>query len=94
MDSIISSYVIVAFIGAILSFLALRLTREKKIEEDAAVLATIINKLDYTIKAVDSLVIEMESKEKNISDLFERIAKIEGTANRTSSILDGISKNG
>ena len=80
MDDSISTYLLVAIFGAVSSYFGNRLIKDKKIEKDATVLATVLTKLDNIIKAVEEIRFEMKNQEKTNRDLESRLAKVEVSA--------------
>jgi len=80
MNSSISTYLLVAIFGALSSYFGNRLVKDKKIEKDATVLATVLTKLDNIIKAVEEIRFEVKLQEKTNRDLESRLAKVEVSA--------------
>ena len=80
MNNSISTYLLVAIFGAISSYFGNRLVKDKKIEKDATVLATVLTKLDNIIKAVEEIRFEVKLQEKTNRDLESRLAKVEVSA--------------
>lgn len=77
MDTSISSYLLVALIGGAVSYLGLRFTKDKKIQQDAAVLATVLTKLDNIIKTVEEIRLEMKNQEKTNGGFSVRLTVVE-----------------
>ena len=80
MNASFSSYLLVGLVGAISSYFGIRLTKDKKIEKDASVLATVLTKLDNIIKTVEEIRVELKVQERMNLEFGERLAKVELSA--------------
>lgn len=94
MDTTITMYVLVALIGALISYLSLRLTKEKKIEKDAVILATVITKLDNIIANVEVIKDDIKDQAKWNSGTIERLAKVEESAKQAHKRITEIEGSG
>ena len=77
MENSISTYLLVAVVGAFVSYFGLRFSKDKKIENDAALLATVLTKLDNIIITVEEIRLELQEQRKTDTELGERLAKVE-----------------
>ena len=64
-------------LGSLLSYCGIRLTKNKKIEQDAAVLATVLTKLDNIIKTVEEIKQDFKIQEKMNFEFEKRLVKVE-----------------
>ena len=80
MEATILMYFFVALIGASISYLSFRFSKDRKIAKDATVLATIETKLDHIIAEVGVIKRDVKMQEKINSELTERVAKVEESA--------------
>ena len=94
MDTSISSYLLVAVLGGILSYLGLRLTKDKKIQQDAAVLATVLTKLDNIIKTVEEIRLEMKNQEKTNGSFSIRLTVVEESMKQLRADFQELKANG
>ena len=77
MNGSFSNYLLVAIFGAISSYFGIRFSKDKKIEQDATVLATVLTKLDNIIKAVEEMRVEIKLQERVNSEFNVRLTKVE-----------------
>jgi len=93
MENSMSTYLLVAIFGVLSSYFGNRLIKDKKIEKDATVLATVLVKLDNIIKTVEEIRFEVKVQEKTNRELESRVAKVEMSAKdahrRISELREG-----
>ena len=94
MHESISSYLLVALLSGGLSYLALRFSKDKKIAQDASVLATVLTKLDNIIKTVEEIRLEMKNQEKTNKEHSVRLAKVEVDVTQLRRELKELRANG
>lgn len=86
--------VLISVIGGLLAILTFTLNRDKAVKSDATESAVIRTKLDNISQGVESIRIDIRANEQRVSDLSERVIKVEESAKQAHKRLDTIEIKG
>ncbi|MFJ5625459.1 hypothetical protein ACIQD3_22780 [Peribacillus loiseleuriae] len=84
--------VLCAIIGAALSFLTFNRNRDKGVKNDASESAVIRTKLDNINSGVESIRIDIKANERRVSELSERVIRVEESSKQAHKRLDILTK--
>lgn len=79
-------------IGIVLSLWKNKRDGEKSLKEDTVQDTVVATKLDYISKGVDDIRLDIKAQDKRISDVVERLIKVEESTKSAHHRLDGIEK--
>jgi septal ring factor EnvC (AmiA/AmiB activator) len=80
---------VVCTVGAfILGYLAFKRERDKDVRNEASDSAVIRTKLDNISSGVDSIRIDMKANEKRVSELSERVIRVEESSKQAHKRID------
>lgn len=77
-------------IGLAISFLTFNRNRDKDVKSDASESAVIRTKLDNISSGVESIRIDIKANEKRVSELSERVIRVEESTKQAHKRIDGI----
>lgn len=80
--------ILISLIGVLLAILTFTLNRDKAVKSDATESAVIRTKLDNISQGVESIRIDIRANEQRVSDLSERVIKVEESAKQAHKRLD------
>ena len=80
--------------GLIVGYLAFRREKNNDVANGASESAVIKTKLDNISSGVDSIRIDMKANEKRVSDLSERVIRVEESAKQAHKRIDKIENSG
>jgi septal ring factor EnvC (AmiA/AmiB activator) len=80
--------------GLIIGYLAFRRDKDNDVRNDASESAVIKTKLDNISSGVDSIRIDMKANEKRVSDLSERVIRVEESSKQAHKRIDKIENQG
>ncbi|CEP65137.1 Uncharacterised protein [[Clostridium] sordellii] len=63
--------------GAMLGYMSYKKKNEKDIEDDASQKTVVATKLDYISKGVDDIRLDIKAQDTKISNVIERLIKVE-----------------
>ncbi|MBU5486455.1 hypothetical protein KQI86_19320 [Clostridium sp. MSJ-11] len=86
--------VLCTIIGVAIGYLGYRRNGNKDIQEDAKTIAFISTKLDYISNGVADIKADMRAQDKKISDLSDKVIRIEESTKSAHKRLDTIEKEG
>ncbi|KMY49579.1 hypothetical protein [Peribacillus loiseleuriae] len=84
--------VLCAIIGAVISFLAFSLNRDKDVKTGASESAVIRTKLDNINSGVESIRIDIKANERRVSELSERVIRVEESSKQAHKRLDNMER--
>lgn len=79
-------------IGAILGYMSYKKKTEKDIETSASQKTVVATKLDYISKGVDDIRLDIKAQDAKISNVIERLIKVEESTKSAHHRLDDIIK--
>lgn len=80
-------------IGIIIGVIKAKRDSDKATREDAVKDTTAIVKLDYISKGVDDIRLDIKAQDKRITDLAERVIKVEESTKSAHHRIDGLEEN-
>lgn len=89
--------VIIAVLGLVVSYQAYQLNKDKESKSDVKQSTRIETQLEAIGKGVDDIRIDLKSNEKNISQLSERVTRVEESSKQAHlriNQIEGVRKNG
>jgi len=84
--------VLCTLIGLLIGFLTFNRSRDKDVRNDASESAVIKTKLDTISSGIDSIRIDIKANEKRVSELSERVIRVEESAKQAHKRLDNFEK--
>lgn len=78
--------------GVLIGFLTFNRNRDKDVKSDASESAVIKTKLDNISSGIDSIRIDIKANEKRVSELSERVIRIEESSKQAHKRLDNFEK--
>ena len=81
-------------LGFVVSFLTFNRNRDKDVRNDATESAVIRTKLDNINQGVESIRIDIKANEKRVSDLNERVIRVEESSKQAHKRIDSIEMKG
>ncbi|ASN68309.1 hypothetical protein 10S11_47 [uncultured Caudovirales phage] len=85
---------ICTILGAAIGYLTYKRNSNKDLQEGASRQTAVDTKLDYISKGVDDIRIDIKTQDKRITDLAEKVVRIEESTKSAHHRLDGIMKEG
>lgn len=89
--------VIIAVLGLVVSYQAYQLNKDKESKSDVKQSTRIETQLEAIGKGVDDIRIDLKSNEKNISQLSERVTRVEESSKQAHlriNQIEGVRKHG
>lgn len=84
--------VICTIVGAIVGYMSYQKKNQKDIETDASQKTVVATKLDYISKGVDDIRLDIKSQDTKISNVIERLIKVEESTKSAHHRLDTFEK--
>lgn len=84
--------VICTIVGAIIGYMSYQKKNQKDIENDASQKALMASKLDYISTGVDNIRLDIKAQDAKISNIIERLIKVEESTKSAHHRLDDITK--
>lgn len=84
--------VICTIIGAIIGYMSYQKKNQKDIETDASQKTVVATKLDYISKGVDDIRLDIKAQDTKISNVIERVIKVEESTKSAHHRLDTLEK--
>ncbi len=84
--------VICTIVGAIVGYMSLQKKNQKDIETDASQKTVVATKLDYISKGVDDIRLDIKAQDTKISNVIERLIKVEESTKSAHHRLDTLEK--
>lgn len=78
---------------AIIGFLTFSRNRDKEVKSDASESAVIKTKLDNISSGIDSIRIDIKANEKRVSELSERLIRVEESSKQAHKRLDNFERS-
>lgn len=82
-----------AITGIVLGIWKNKKDGEKSLKEDTVQDTVVATKLDYISKGVDDIRLDIKAQDKRISNVVERLIKVEESTKSTHHRLDGLEEN-
>lgn len=76
--------------GLLIGFLTFNRSRDKDVKTDASESAVIRTKLDNISSGIDSIRIDIKANERRVSELSERVIRVEESSKQAHKRLDAI----
>lgn len=92
MEAQIGLGVISAIVGLVIGFLTFSRNRDKDVRNDASESAVIRTKLDNINSGVESIRIDIKANERRVSELSERVIRVEESSKQAHKRLDNLTK--
>lgn len=86
--------IVCAIIGAVIGVLTYNRDRDKDVKDDAADTAVIRTKLDNISSGIDSIRIDIKANEKRVSELSERVIRVEESTKSAHKRIDILESKG
>lgn len=83
-----------AILSLIIGFLTFNRNRDKDVKNDASDSAVIRTKLDNIYQGVDSIRVDIRANEKRVSELSERVIRVEESSKQAHKRIDTIENKG
>lgn len=80
--------VICTIVGAIIGYMSYQKKNQKDIETDASQKTVVATKLDYISKGVDDIRLDIKAQDTKISNVIERLIKVEESTKSAHHRLD------
>lgn len=84
--------VICTIVGAIVGYMSYQKKNQKDIETDASQKTVVATKLDYISKGVDDIRLDIKAQDTKISNVIERLIKVEESTKSAHHRLDTLEK--
>lgn len=84
--------VICTIVGAIIGYMSYQKKNQKDIETDASQKTVVATKLDYISKGVDDIRLDIKAQDTKISNVIERLIKVEESTKSAHHRLDTFEK--
>lgn len=84
--------VICTIVGAIVGYMSYQKKNQKDIETDASQKTVVATKLDYISKGVDDIRLDIKAQDTKISNVIERLIKVEESTKSAHHRLDTFEK--
>ena len=85
---------ICTILGATIGYLTYKRNSTKDLQEGASRQTAVDTKLDYISKGVDDIRIDIKTQDKRITDLAEKVVRIEESTKSAHHRIDSIVKEG
>ena len=82
-----------AITGIVLGIWKNKKDGEKSLKEDTVQDSVVATKLDYISKGVDDIRLDIKAQDKRISNVVERLIKVEESTKSAHHRLDGLEEN-
>ena len=82
-----------AITGIVLGIWKNKKDGEKSLKEDTVQNTVVATKLDYISKGVDDIRLDIKAQDKRISNVVERLIKVEESTKSAHHRLDGLEEN-
>lgn len=82
------------FGGLVVGFLTFNRNRDKEVKSDASESAVIKTKLDNINEGVQSIRIDIKANEKRVSELSERVIRVEESSKQAHKRIDNLTVQG
>lgn len=83
---------ICTIVGAIIGYMSYQKKNQKDIETDASQKTVVATKLDYISKGVDDIRLDIKAQDTKISNVIERLIKVEESTKSAHHRLDTFEK--
>jgi uncharacterized membrane protein len=93
MDNV-SIGVICAIFGAGATFISLKRNFKKDTQDESRDFTRVETKLDYVSKGVDDIRLDIRATDRKVSDVCERLTRVEESTKSAHHRIDGIEKEG
>jgi septal ring factor EnvC (AmiA/AmiB activator) len=90
--SYVAISVLIAFTGVTISYLAFRKNGDNDLIDHAEKDGEVKTKLDYISKGVDDIRLDIRAQDRKISDITERVIRVEESTKSAHRRIDGIEK--
>lgn len=94
MNEVISVGLLCTALGVSISYFTFRRNSNKDIKEDASKDGEVKTTLAYISKGVDEIRIDIKAQDRKISDISERLIRVEESAKSAHKRLDMLEKEG
>lgn len=84
--------IICTIVGAIIGYMSYQKKNQKDIESDASQKTVVATKLDYISKGVDDIRLDIKAQDTKISNVIERLIKVEESTKSAHHRLDTFEK--
>ncbi|HAT4161899.1 TPA: hypothetical protein I9Z77_001322 [Clostridium perfringens] len=85
--------ILIAITGIVLGIWKNKKDGEKSLKEDTVQDTVVATKLDYISKGVDDIRLDIKAQDKRISNVVERLIKVEESTKSAHHRLDGLEEN-
>jgi peptidoglycan hydrolase CwlO-like protein len=86
--------ILCGLIGLLIGILTFSRNRDRDVKNEASKSAVIETKLDNIGQGVDSIRIDMKANEKRLSELSERVIRVEESSKQAHKRIDSIENKG
>jgi septal ring factor EnvC (AmiA/AmiB activator) len=83
-----------AILGLLIGLLTFKRERDNEVRSDASESAVIKTKLDNISRGVESIQIDIKANEKRVSDLSERVIRVEESSKQAHKRIDKLENQG
>ncbi len=80
--------------GMIIGCFTFTRNRDRDVRSDGAESAVVATKLDAIGRGVESIQVDIKANERRVSDLSERVIRVEESAKQAHKRIDGIEERG
>lgn len=80
--------------GMIIGYFTFTRNRDRDVRSDGAESAVVATKLDAIGRGVESIQVDIKANERRVSDLSERVIRVEESAKQAHKRIDGIDERG
>jgi peptidoglycan hydrolase CwlO-like protein len=96
MDSqtVVTVGLVCTILGALIGFLTFNRNRDKDVRSDASESAVIKTKLDNISSGIDSIRIDIKANERRLTELSEKVIRIEESSKQAHKRLDKLENKG
>lgn len=85
---------ICTLLGGAATFLTLKRNFKKDTQEESRDFTRVETKLDYVSKGVDDIRLDIRATDRKVSDVCERLTRVEESTKSAHHRIDGIEKEG
>ena len=85
---------ICTIIGSLIGFVTFNRNRDRDVRSDASDSAVIRTKLDNISQGVESIRIDFKASERRVTELSERVIRIEESSKQAHKRIDGLETKG
>lgn len=83
-----------ALFGLVIGYFTFTRNRDRDVRSDGAESAVVATKLDAIGRGVESIQVDIKANERRVSDLSERVIRVEEVAKQAHKRIDGIEERG